>query len=168
MDCKRLKSQIYEYLDNELKADDLQHVTEHLSTCAECQKMYEEIKKNWDALGVLPKVEPSPNYMSQFWSEVATRQSIVEKISERSRQMFLTWKMVPVYVSLCIAISVFSIRNYVEFDQSRRIMAEMSQDEIEMVEYIELAENYELIDEIEFFEDFEIIQNMDELKVTQG
>ena len=82
--------------------------------------------------------------------------------------MFLTWKMVPVYVSLCIAISVFSIRNYVEFDQSRRIMAEMSQDEIEMVEYIELAENYELIDEIEFFEDFEIIQNMDELKVTQG
>ncbi|MBU0469003.1 MAG: zf-HC2 domain-containing protein [Candidatus Omnitrophica bacterium] len=168
MDCKRLKSQIYEYLDNELQEADMQQFSEHLGACAECQKAYEAIKRTWDALEVLPNVEPTPNYMSRFWAEVATRQNVVDRARARLSQMFLTWKLVPVYVSLCLAISVFAIRNYMQFEQSRQILAEMSQEEIEMVEYIELAENYELIDEIEFFEDFEIIQNLDDLSVTQS
>ena len=166
MDCKRLKTQIYDYLDNELHNREMEQFKVHLSACEECQKEYEAIKKTWDVLGVLPKVEPTPDYMSRFWAEIVTRQNVVEKTTERLKQIFLTWKLVPVYVALFIAIGVFAIRNYMQFDQSRQMIAGMSQEEIEMVEYIELAENYELINEIEFFEDFEVIQNLDDLNVS--
>lgn len=168
MDCKKLKTQIFEFLDNELQGFEKEQFKLHLSTCEECQKEYEAIKKTWEVLGVLPKVEPSSNYMSRFWAEILTRQTVVSKGKERLKQIFLTWKMVPVYVSLLIAISAFSIRNYLQFDESRQMLAGMSQEEIEMVEYIELAENYEVIEEIDYLEDFEVIQSLDDLNITQG
>ena len=50
-----------------------------------------------------------------------------------------------------------------EFDTT---VAELNEVDFEMVEYIDLAENYDIIQEIEFFSDLEIIENLNDSETS--
>ncbi len=162
MKCQDIKKLIPEYLEKDLQPKQNQMVAQHLMDCQVCQHELETVKKAWAVLTQLPSLEPSPNYISRFWTELSLRQQPWhEKVFEYLPQR----RFAPALATACLVVimGLFAVKNYLYISESEKALSDLSQDDLEMVEFVDLAENYDIIEEIEFLEDLEIIENLDTL-----
>jgi len=166
MSCEKIKTMIPLFLDGELDVKESQQVREHLPGCAACQKELKAYEQSWAMLDHVEDIQPKPGYVSRFWTMVSKEQSSGERILQGIKESLLKRPLAPAFVTACVIVSVglFALRNYLQIQDTGRMLASLGEDELEMVQNIELAENFDLIQEIDFFEDLEIIENLDVLE----
>jgi len=163
MDCQAIVKMIPLYMDRELQPTEMQQVREHLSGCAACQKEFEAFEASWALLGELEEVQPEPGFIGRFWTRLSFEQTWQEKLAQALKGDFFKRRLVPVLVAVCLVVVVgaVSLRHYARTRKTKQIMAGLTQDDLAVVEYIELAENFDVIQEIDFLEDMEAIEQME-------
>ena len=160
MDCKNIKEKLSAYMDKQVLPDEERQVKEHLAGCSHCAGEFDAMQRTWEALDGLAQVEPRDDYVSRFWTEVSSRKKWYEQILAFIKENFLAKKWAPAYVLIALIIGSFAVRSYLEIRQETVILAEVTQEDIEIVDDFELVENYEIIEDMELLEDWEIIESL--------
>ncbi|OGX37716.1 MAG: hypothetical protein A3G91_01930 [Omnitrophica WOR_2 bacterium RIFCSPLOWO2_12_FULL_50_9] len=179
MRCVEIKKLIPVYLDGESDPQETMAVKEHLASCAACQKELHALERSWKMLGEWQNIEPSPGYVSRFWTRVSLQRPWRERVArgiQESLEGLRRKRLAPVFAAVCVLVftGIFSLRNYWQMREAQDLAANLNQEELEMVfdhpslgaaEDIELAENFDIIQDIDFFEDLEVIENADSLEL---
>lgn len=167
MKCLEIKKLIPEYVEKDLQPKQNQIVAQHLMDCGVCQHEVETFRKAWAVLTQLPTLEPNPNYISRFWTELSLcNQPWHEKVLEAISGYLPQRRFAPALATACLVLimGLFAVKNYLYVQESEQILANLSKDDLEMVEFMDLAENYDIIGDIDFFQDLEVIENLDTLE----
>ena len=67
MDCEHYREMISGLIDNELNAEEVNTVNQHLSRCTECRAEYDSLIENTEKLNSLSFREPQDVVMQNFW-----------------------------------------------------------------------------------------------------
>ena len=114
-------------------------------------------QKLWECLQKWQDIEPSPTYQSAFWTRLTSGKPWYQRSLENISKVLL--KPAPAFAALAL-IFIFGFFMTKGLDPSAKI-ARLSQEEIQMIENLELAENYVIIKDIEFWENLEVIEKLD-------
>ncbi|MBW2306129.1 MAG: zf-HC2 domain-containing protein [Deltaproteobacteria bacterium] len=71
MKCRKIEQQITPYLDGELPYDQARRLEMHVEECPSCMKLLEDEQKLWALLQKWPGLEPSPDFVEEFWQRAA-------------------------------------------------------------------------------------------------
>ena len=84
------------------------------------------------------------------------------------RKLFFQRGWVPALASACVIMVVAGITLHSHFQapEADTMVADLSEVDLGMVEYIDIIENFDLIREIDFFSDLEIIENIEEFEAS--
>jgi predicted anti-sigma-YlaC factor YlaD len=169
LNCKQIKELIPSYLDNELDIKKHRAVEKHINACQICKKETVLHARTWNLLKKWEDIEPNPNYISRFWAEVAYRKPWQEKLFESIKSIIgiiSKNSLIPVLVTWGIVIMVgfIAATTYLKKQDAVKLLTNLSPNELEMIEYIDLADNFEIVQNLEFFEDLEIINDLDEFE----
>lgn len=168
MNCRKIKKLIPVYLDGEQEDHERSLVEAHLKTCQCCRKEAQAIEKSWKMLGEIKAIKPDPLYMSRFWVGVDGQTSWYEKILQQTRKIFFQRRWIPALASagVIIVVAGITIHNHFQSHEADTMVADLSEVDLGMVEYIDIIENFDLIREIDFFSDLEIIENIDTFEAS--
>lgn len=166
MTCRDIQKLIPLYLDNQLKDNELQMVKGHIANCPHCQKEVGLYEKSWDMLKGWQDVEPSPGYVSRFWSRLAAEKSFSEKVIEGIRTVFEKRQFAGALAaaSVVVIVGLVSLRNSLPIGNAESMLSKMKPEELELVSNLELAQNLEVIENIDILEDLEVLENLDSLE----
>ncbi|MCW8956615.1 MAG: zf-HC2 domain-containing protein [Gammaproteobacteria bacterium] len=70
MKCNDIKTEVDEYLDDQLSSKELALINEHIKTCDSCQQFYSEAKHVKQMLNNLPMEEPAPGFEQRLFAAV--------------------------------------------------------------------------------------------------
>jgi hypothetical protein len=165
MRCDQVKKIIPVYMDGELGREETLLVKEHITSCAACCREIEAFEQSWAMLGEWKDIPLRSGYISRFWTRVSEELSWQERIIEGFREG-LRRRPAPAFVAACLAllVGIFALRNYFQTQTTDQMLANLEEDEMEMVENMELAENFDIIEDMDFFEDMEIIESAENLE----
>jgi len=151
MDCDYIKKMIPIFLDGELHPEERDQVQEHILYCADCKTEFDEYIKTWNVLNDVEDIEPEPAYMSRFWTEFAARTPWYQKIALSFQGYFFKRKTLAGIASLCavVIVSFLVFLNYFHITQTERILANTSQEEIELLENFEIVQDMDIIENLE-------------------
>lgn len=157
--CHEISRLIPLYSDNGLSVEEKQLVEQHIAGCEKCKQEVLAYKKIWEMLAGIERIEPAPNYISRFWTELSSRMPWHENFLNELKTSLSQKRLVPVFVtmSVIILLSIVSIRNYFQIERVPAITAALSETELEIIEYMQLAEDYDIVEEIDFFEETEAL-----------
>ncbi len=166
MNCESIKKLMPIYLEGELQPQESKEVKDHLASCLLCQKEISAFERSWDMLDEIADIEPAPDYVSRFWTELSLRTPWHEAILKNLSAGLSKRPLVPVLATTCIMIIVgfLSIQNYFNGRLSDEGLAHLNEGYFEMVANMELIEHYEIIEDIDFLVDLEVIENLDVLE----
>ena len=162
MTCQETKKLIPVYLDNELEAVDRQRVEDHLQTCADCRAEMRAIEKSWELLGTIETIKPDSNYRVRFWQSVDARQPWPAIILQRIQSLFWQQRWIPVAAAaaMVMLVGIITAHKYLQKPQLPAVLAALDETELEMVDNIDLIEDFEIIEDMDFFSDLEIIEQI--------
>ena len=112
------------------------------------------------------EIEPQPGYVGRFWTKLSLKKTWGERFWAGLEMEFHRRKWVPAMAAICIVamVGTLSVNNFLQLQKTDQILAEMSEEDIGMVENMELAENFNLIMELDLLEDLNVIINLDSLE----
>jgi predicted anti-sigma-YlaC factor YlaD len=85
-DCDSYKGKFTDYLMNSFDPEERKKLEEHLASCLDCRKEFEEVAGIWNLMGEIPVPEPSPGMREGFETMMAAyRKQLV------SRKSFSKW-----------------------------------------------------------------------------
>ena len=162
MDCHEIKKLIPLYLDYELSEADRQKVEAHVHSCPDCRREARTLEKSWDLLGEIETVKPDPNYLARFWKSVDAQMHWYAGIYQNVLATFQRRRWAPALAGALIVALITTIAavQLLQKPNELAVLAELDENELEMVADIDLAEHYEIIHELDFFTDFDIIENL--------
>ncbi|MBE9469582.1 MAG: zf-HC2 domain-containing protein [Bacteroidetes bacterium] len=112
MKCKSIHKKLIFFIDGELSSNKNQKIEEHLSTCQECSKLYQELKSS---LNVIEK-EKNPKTNPYLYTRIKQR---LDDINESSSKPIFAIQQIklfqPALVSFIIGLGIFigiSIGNF--------------------------------------------------------
>jgi predicted anti-sigma-YlaC factor YlaD len=73
MDHEKIRELISSYLDGELDDQTRKTVEEHLASCRECRKEYEEMEKFEEVMGQMTFKNPPKEFWDLYWTSVYNR-----------------------------------------------------------------------------------------------
>lgn len=73
MSHEKFKQLISSYLDGELDAGNRKSVEEHLASCPECRKEYEDLQKFEEVMGMVSLKSPSKELWDAYWASIYNR-----------------------------------------------------------------------------------------------
>ncbi len=85
MKCNEICDKLSLYIDNELSAEEMLQVEEHLHLCENCQKDYEEYKNLISVLRGLPEEEPPEGYCKRLHKKLVETGSQKESRKQASK-----------------------------------------------------------------------------------
>lgn len=160
MKCREFKKWVGDHVDGEL-ADPLKvEFDAHMAQCISCRKSYEAIARAWHNLGELPVTQPSPAFVSRFWTKVASQDTGKENFAWGFKKMFVRHRLVPVALTLSVALIIGSMGVLKKFSATGELSLLGSSDS-EFIENIELAEYLDVISDMDWLQDMEFIQDID-------
>lgn len=71
MECKSVKEMIVRYSSGDLTGSDKAIVERHIDECACCMEYFMSSQKLWDTLDAWEDIEPSGQFVTEFWSKVS-------------------------------------------------------------------------------------------------
>lgn len=160
MKCREFNKWVNDHVDGELAGALRSELDAHMAECASCRKSYEALASAWNTLGELPPVEPSPAFVSRFWTKVAAQDTRKGSFAAGFKNMFVLQRMVPAALALSILLIVGSVTVLKNYSSSGDISLFGNSDS-EFVENIELAEHLDVISDLDWLEDIEIIEDLD-------
>lgn len=166
MNCREATELFPSFIDRELDNQRISVLREHLSHCPSCREELQAYARTWDMLKVWADEEPSPGYVSRFWTRVAREEPFYEKAWEEIKFFFADKRIAPVIATACLILLVGSFTFYNSFfvTKTETLLSSLSADEMEFVENIELVEQFDIIANIELLEDLDVIENLDNLE----
>jgi len=99
VNCRRVRSQLSAYVDNELTGYEMFALREHLSHCRECRDEHYSLKTMKYLLSALPDKEPNPEWVALL------AESISRPAPTITQRLFMYWER-----SVSAAVSVFVSR----------------------------------------------------------
>ncbi len=168
MNCQQTKKLIPVYLDDAVEAADRQQVAAHLSVCADCRAEAQAIEEAWELLAEIKEIEPDPNYRTRFWRSVNARMPWYAKIGRHFQPIFGQRRWVPAMAgtAVVVMISVYAMFQFLQSPQLPAVLAELKDNDLEMVAHIDLVEDFESIADMDFFSDFDVIENLNGLEAS--
>lgn len=100
MNCDDIKENITLYIDNELEADEMILIKNHIEHCDSCKKEYEEYKKLIDILHNLTDEEPPKGYCKRLHEKL-----LKTKLQEKSSFRFKLMKYGSIAAAFVLVIS---------------------------------------------------------------
>lgn len=164
MKCRDFKKWIGEYVDGELAGTVKAECDSHVLECAACRKEYEVMARAWDAAGHLPSIEPSPAFVSHFWTKVATQESTNKNAASVLQNIFARRRWVPAAVVLSVAIIIASLGSF-HHEPVACDISMLGGSDAEFAENVELAEHLDVIKDMDWLQDLDVIQEMDAANV---
>ena len=101
LDCKKIQPLLSEYIDGALDGDAGWNIKLHLSSCAVCSTVTDELRATANLLQTLPTREPSANFEAMLAKRLADQvltprhSSWSERMSERLREWWQTPRVRP-------------------------------------------------------------------------
>ncbi|GEM_PF-1280384 len=159
MKCEEIQGLLSAYVDDGLSAAQKTAVEDHTRGCASCRQELRAYQEMWRDLAAWKPVEPTPGFVSRFWTRVATKKPWYVAGWDAVRAGTRVWRWVPALASLvlCVVLGIAVI----EYGTDRLLFTPQPQEialvvdpsvELEMVAYMELARNLEIIEELDFLE----------------
>lgn len=167
MKCREFTKLIGDDVDGELSGPVKVSFDRHLAECSVCRKSYEAVSKAWHTLGELPEVEPSPAFVSRFWTWVATEGARKERFASNLADVLRPHAWMPVAVTLSVLVIVGSV-NALKMNSLQGDVSRLSGSDVELIVNIELAEHFDVIREMDFLEDADVIENLNSLEMERG
>lgn len=160
MKCSVIKRKLPLFLDGHLGGKEAAEVKAHLETCVSCKKEMEFLKGTWELLDKWGEISPSPDFKSSLYKRIAQEEVVREK--ERAIASFkLKPRLIPLFATLSVAliIGAYFTNSFLSLNAKRLAQLTEGQD-IQMLQDLELAENFDIIQDINNLEDFELINSM--------
>jgi anti-sigma factor RsiW len=115
MNCKELKNIIPNYLDNELSKKQIIEFNNHLSSCAECSRVYTKTKETLDLLKPKAEIDEQAFYFTVLKQKMESRnipeESIFATLLSRKLvqpMIYLSSLIIAVYIGILIGSSTGS------------------------------------------------------------
>ncbi len=70
MECRDIKETLIQYSLDDLDVSEKTSIESHLDSCTECRSFISESKELWSLLETWEDLEPSSNFISNFWDKV--------------------------------------------------------------------------------------------------
>lgn len=135
MECKEIKETLIEYTLADLSYAEKANIESHLDGCADCRAFVSESKGLWSLLETWEEVEPSSDFISDFWDKVSVEET-------KAKPGFLNWiqNIKPNWTLAGAMASIFlvSIITFGAFSPETRNSLFMSADERDELILIEL------------------------------
>ena len=150
MDCKDITPMLSAYYDKELDADERQKVAEHLKSCKQCSAEYSDICRAWEALKAAEDVPVPAGFRSRVTARVNAFQI------KRTRRF--VWQAAAFAAVFILAFGiVFIMTRPAENPVAQNppvtaaapVDANLSAEDAEIVEHLDILENYEILDEMD-------------------
>ncbi len=165
MNCPSIQKLIPLYLDQQLAPEQFKLVKAHLTNCPDCQQEVDLYNRSWELLNNIKEIEPSPDYVSRFWTEVSHLRAWYEKYLPALPPWAQPgWRLSVVFSFGLVIVTTFFIWKNFDLYQLDAKLAKLDPQEMEVVENIELAQNFEVIEEMELLEDFDLLVDCEFLK----
>lgn len=163
MECPEIIKLIPLFLDDAVEGDQRTDIQVHLSSCPNCQNELRAFRRSWDALKQGPVLEPDPDYVSRFWTNLSARTPLHRKAWGLLDRFVLVPRLVPVWATafVLIVVSVFVVRNYSQIQETEMVLTSLPAEEVELIDNIELAENYDVIRQLDILEDMDAVETWD-------
>lgn len=125
MECKELKETLVQYSLDEMSSDERVNIESHITGCDDCKNYVSESKGLWSLLEKWEEVEPSGNYISNFWDKVeetAPAPGFLHWIQNIKPNWTLAGAMASVFLVSIITFGAFSpeIRNSIFMSADER------------------------------------------------
>jgi len=170
MTFDEFKKLIPQHLDGEFQDVENKEFVIYVKDHPKAQREVDAFKKSWAMLDEWKDIEPQPGYESRFWTELTSRKSLWENITAVFRNLFYLPKLVPAAITACLLVvfGVLTFQIYNRTQPEQALLANLDEQDYELVEYLELAENLDFFEDMEFFEDYDIIENLPYEKNING
>lgn len=156
MSCQHIQEKLPEYLDKMLQPDENKRVEAHLTSCAQCRQEAALLQKSWAMLNEAPEIDPSPAYISNFYTKLTQKAPAPAFAQWFLRPVML--RIIPAFAAICLVIFVsYTAILKTSKPSDVQALAFYDNDEIEAIENFELAENYDFIEDFELIENFEFL-----------
>lgn len=155
--CKIIHKDLVAYLDGELPEKKSLSVSEHLHTCAACQKEYKDLAASMDLLLAWKNISPTEEYDRIFWQKVKSN-----AVRDHEKRNFLSMLAALIRQNFSSATSALLavLLVLITFLQSKPHKEPQLQ-EIHMAMNMELFLNMKIIENSEALEHFELIEVLD-------
>lgn len=136
MDCERTRAHLSEWVDGRVVGTTRAELKEHLRSCGACREEERILRGTWVLLGHYPSIEPSAGFL--------------RGIQARLRRPLL-WKIVAPLAAAAAAVVI----SVVVFVSPPATVTEppVTEEERELVENLDLLEDYELVSALEMMAD---------------
>ena len=168
MECPEIKKNLPFFLDDVLRDEQRTDIQVHLSSCDACQKELQAYRRSWDLLKEFSAIEPDPDYVSRFWTNLVSCTPWHYKLRHVFRYVFSP-RVASVWVTACLLLiaTIFVTRNYWQIEETETLLTSLPIEEVELIDNLELVENYEVIQNMDVLEDWEVLDSW-ENKESQG
>ncbi|MBF0504150.1 MAG: zf-HC2 domain-containing protein [Candidatus Omnitrophica bacterium] len=157
MECREVKNNLSAFLDRELDPQFFKEIEAHLASCPGCLQESQQMARAWGLLDLAPTIEPSADFVSRFWTKVATQESAYERFLRGFKALWGNRRLVPVVTALSLMIIIGST-GVVEQINMQNKLSQMKTDDIEMLKNIDLAEHFETIKDLDIIKDLDSAQ----------
>jgi hypothetical protein len=164
MKCREFKKYLGEYVDGDLSDPLKVDFQSHLQLCESCRKSYEAVAGAWEVMNTLPPMEPSPAFVSRFWTKVARQGERKRSLAQVYSNIFLKKRWVPVILVLGVLL-FFSFTSVLREGLFSSSPEQLSSADMELIQNFELAEHFDDINEIEELQDADLIEELDKIQV---
>jgi anti-sigma factor RsiW len=106
MDCEKVYRKLSSYIDNELRSEEKQLISEHVGHCEKCAAELNVLKREEAFLRQVHDVQPSSDFRARFWERVRN-----EEAAGAVRRTFwdvLIQRWIPVPIACSLLIVFFS------------------------------------------------------------
>lgn len=171
MSDKDIKKLIPLYLEGELEDAQNKAVRRAMASDPELKRYADELQASWDLLGDVQDIEPSANYVSNFWTRLSMETSWVQKVFEAVGIRGYNGRVAAVFGCACVIllVGVLTVKPFLTSPPtSVETLVALVDDDLEMLEHIELVEYLDLFEEIEFLEEMDLIDEMDTMDISRA
>lgn len=116
MDCRKVRSLIHLYMDNQLEPEQLEPFIRHINSCPDC---YEELEINYIMLEGMRRLEQGDQIAVNFQKELTIK--LKKQLSRIVRQKRTRFQLV--VIGICISLFGILLGYFEQEDYSQRFMA---------------------------------------------
>lgn len=157
MQCPEIKNNLSAYLDRELDFKIMKEIEVHLGSCPGCLQESQQMASAWGLLDLTPQIEPSPDYVSRFWTRVAAQETAYERFLRGFKGLLDNRRFIPVATTLSVMLIIGSTM-LVHQINLQNDLNQIKPDDIQMLQHIDLAEHFETIKDLGVIRDLDTMQ----------
>jgi predicted anti-sigma-YlaC factor YlaD len=146
MECLRVLGLVSEYLGGELSPGLREEIERHLQICPRCREEYASSEKLWGMLDLYRDLEPSLDFKTRLLSRLS-----------RTRPRFA----MAMALAACVLLSVLAFFLLIG-DKDRVSPEDLSPQEIQIIQDLDLLEDYDVVQMLALMEEEEDLKLLEE------